>query len=51
MWLKNRMLSIIQMDMLKLPADVAPVVHWVLTDENYHRRGRTCFAGTSISAR
>lgn len=31
-------------------ADVAPVVHWVFTDENCHRRGKMCFAGTNISA-
>lgn len=38
---QNRMLSIIQMDMLKLPAaDVAPVVHWVLTDEKLPPEGQ-----------
>lgn len=38
---QNRMLSIIQMDMLKLPAaDVAPVVHWVLADEKLPPEGQ-----------
>ena len=43
---QNRMLSIIQMDMLKLPAaDVAPVVHahWVVRfDGTYNRRRCYC---------
>lgn len=42
---QNRMLSIIQMDMLKLPAaDVAPVVHgkWIVRFDGPYKR-RRCY--------